>query len=312
MSVDEQRISEALNQYAEGVVMTTSDTDRMQRDLQSRLTRRRRRPGRLLVAAVVVLLVAAAVTGGLLWLRRPDPTVPVTPTPSGSLTGLWQDQNPANTNLIAIHADNTITEYISAQDVVEHLPNQPFSITYDSHRVQFDFTDSQGRPCRSVLAILAQSDGYLSQGAQTLTGPGCPAPTLPESTLVRLSPVSPATKDLIGTTQGPGQPVTDTVQINGVWLLEGTGVVLAVDEKALPSAYLLDDDGDIDTAPDAQGPITVQPDASITLKSSGCDTTLGRAEVRGTGTALSFTATVTADPCGRFAGHDVLTWVRVL
>ena len=311
MSLDERQIAEALSHYAEGVVMTTSDLDRMERNVRGRLGRRRPpRRTRIVIAAAAVLVLVAALAGGALWSRRPESSVPTSPTPGGSLTGLWKD--PLNPTLFAIHADNTITAYISAQDLVEHLPNKPFTITYDSHRVQLDFTDSQGQPCRSVLEIVAQSDGFLSQGAQTLTGPGCPAPTLPESTLIRLSPVSPAAKDVVATTQGSGQPVTDPVQIDGIWLLQGTGLVLAVDEKAGPPAYLLDDGGNIDATPDARGPITVQPDASITLQSSGCDTTLGRSEVRGTGTALSLTATVTTDPCGRFGGRGVLTWNRVL
>ena len=56
-------------------------------------------------------------------------------------------------------------------------------------------------------------------------------------------------------------PVIEPVQLNGVWLLRGTGLLLASDEVTNNGAdYLLDDDGDIDRAPDAQGRLAVGTD----------------------------------------------------
>ena len=93
MSVDEQQLQQALTTYGEGIEMTTSDVDRMQRDLHDRLGRGRRpRRSRIIVAAAAVFLLVAGVVGGTVWLRRAPTTAPAVPSgPSGWGTqdGLW-------------------------------------------------------------------------------------------------------------------------------------------------------------------------------------------------------------------------------
>jgi hypothetical protein len=314
MSIDERRVHEALTSYAEGVVMTSTDVDRMQRDLHRRL-REGRRPGgrRVLLAAAAAVLVVAAVVAGVWWVRKPAAPVPATPPPAGSLTGLWKFSNALATSLFVITDDNTATEYPNSVALLRRIAGDPVRVTNDGRTIGVEGRDAQGQLCRTEQAIVAQSDGFVAQGVQTLTGPGCPVSTQPESTLVRLSPASAATRDLPVSTEEPGMPVTDAVQLNGVWLLQGTGLVLAVDEKAGPAAYLMDNDGDIATAPDAQGAVSVEPNGQVVLAGSGCGTsTLGRAEVRGQGVQQSLTATAVADPCGLFDGRSTLVWIRVL
>ena len=77
--------------------------------------------------------------------------------------------------------------------------------------------------------------------------------------------------------------------------------------------YLLDDDGDIDRAPDAQGKLAVGADGLVTLTSPACaDTKLGHPVLHGTSVRSSLTMTVEDDPCNRFGGNTVLTWIKVL
>ena len=59
--------------------------------------------------------------------------------------------------------------------------------------------------------------------------------------------------------------------------------------------------------------LSATADGQITLSSSGCsDTLLTHATSSGDQTGNSLTATVESDPCNRFNGKTVLTWVKVL
>ncbi|HEY6743305.1 MAG TPA: hypothetical protein VI110_13175 [Lapillicoccus sp.] len=312
MSLD-QRLVDALATYADGVDMTSTDLDRMQEDLHRRLQPPHNRRWRLVAAVAAALVLIAAVAGGAWWLRKPATPVPATPRTIQSLSGLWKFTNPLTSNLFVIRADGTATEYLDAQAVVRHLAADPTRVTLDDQRIRVDFTDAQGRPCRTEQAIVAWSEGYVEQGVQTLTGPGCAQPTQPASTLIRLSPMSAATRDLPASDTEPAIPVTDPVQLDAVWLLRGTGLVLAVDERSGSPAYVMDDDGDIDSSPDGTGSVAIGPGGQVTLADPACgDTSLQRAELRGSGAAQTLTVTVAADPCGRFGGRTTLTWVRVL
>ena len=64
-------------------------------------------------------------------------------------------------------------------------------------------------------------------------------------------------------------PVTDPVQLDGLWLLRGTSLLLAVDQRGGPAAYVMDDDGDLQPAPDAEGRLSVAPNGVIVLDSAG-------------------------------------------
>lgn len=265
MTLDEPQVTGALSSYAEAVIMTSNDIDRMQHDLRGRLDQPRRPGGRLVLAVAAVLMLIAVIVGGAWWLQGPAAPVPATPQPLGSLTGLWKFSNPETSTLFVVRADNTARVYPNAQSLVRHLATEPETVTNDGRHIVVDFTDALGQPCRSTHAIVSQSDGFLAEGPQTLTGPGCSSPSPYGATITRLSPASAATRDLPTATEGPAMPVTDAVQLDGVWLLQGTGLVLAADEKAGPAAYLMDKDGDIDAAPDAQGAVSVRADGLIVL-----------------------------------------------
>jgi DNA-directed RNA polymerase specialized sigma24 family protein len=82
MSLDERQVIEAVSSYAEGVVMTSTDLDRMQHDLHRRLRQPHRPQARWVVAVAAALLLIAAIVGGAWWLRKP--AAPFPPTRQGS------------------------------------------------------------------------------------------------------------------------------------------------------------------------------------------------------------------------------------
>jgi hypothetical protein len=317
MSLDERRLSEALTKYGEGVVMSTSDVDRMQREFHDRIGRGNRAPRRrLILAAAAVLLLIVAVAAGAVWLRRPAPLVPAEPQGVGPLPSMALIVDATGfSNLFAMRPDHTATVFDYARAIVHPVPGGgTLGWRVDGNTMITDGADAQGRACRATGPWRAESDGLIVFDTAVLEGLGCTAASLPAATSTRLSPASEAGRNLSETGSDLALPVIEPVQLNGVWLLRGTGLLLASDEVTNNGAdYLLDDDGDIDRAPDAQGRLAVGTDGLVTLTSSSCaDTKLGHAVLHGTSVRSTLTMTVEADPCNRFYGSTVLTWIRVL
>ncbi|HEU4329709.1 MAG TPA: hypothetical protein VFR40_01240 [Lapillicoccus sp.] len=313
MSIDEVHITEALGRYANGVVMSSTDLDRMQDDLHRRLKPAPNRRWRLVGAVAAALLLIAAIAGGAWWLRKPADPVPVTPPSNGSLTGLWKFTNPLTSSVFVLRADGSVTDYPDATTLVRNLTNVSSRVIDEGQRIRVVFSDPQGRPCQSEAAVLERRDGFIAQGVQTLTGLGCFDTTQPASTITRLSPASEAARDLPATKEGPVTSITDPVQLNGVWLVEGTGVVVAMDERTGPAAFKLDDKGFVGAAPKGEGSISIGSNGDVALADTRCGTLqLQRPELRGQTVGQTLTTTMVADPCRWFEGRSVMTWVRVL
>jgi hypothetical protein len=317
MSLDERRLREALTTYAEGAVMTSSDVDRMQAELHDRIGNGNRAPRRrLILAAAAVLLLIVAVAAGTVWLRDPAPTVPADPQGLGVLPAINLTVDATGfSNLVAVRPDHTLTSFDNARALVHPVPGiPPVGWRVDGNMMVNDGVDPQGRACRVTGPWRAESDGVVVFDTAVLDGPGCTGTSLPPATSTRLSPASDAGRNLPETGSDPAVPVSDPVQLNGVWLLRGTGLLLASDEVTDNGAdYLLDDDGDIDRAADTQGRLAVGTDGLVTLTSPSCgDTKLGHVVLHGTSVGSSLTMTVEDDPCHRFGGNTVLTWIRVL
>jgi hypothetical protein len=296
--------------------MSTSDVDRMQRELQHRIGKGNRVPRRrFILAAAAVLLLIVAVTAGTLWLRRPAPTVPAAPQGLGALPAIILNVDPGGPILTAVRPDHTLTNLSNARDIV-HPVAGGWTVGWrvDGNMMITDAVDPQGRACRATGPWRTESDGVILYDTAVLEGPGCTGTSLPPSTSTRLSPTSDAGRNLTETGSDQAVPVTDPVQLNGVWLLKGTSLLLASDEVTNNGAdYLLDGNGDIDRAPDAQGRLVLGSDGLVTLTSSSCrDTKLGHPVLHGTSARSSLTTTVEDDPCNRFGGSTVLTWIRVL
>lgn len=315
MTVNVRRLGEALTSYADGLEVTTFDLVEKQHELQARVTngpRRRRRP--VLLAAAVIVLLAAAAAAGMLWRQREDTTVPASPPRAGSLTGLWRYSDQPGGTLFEVGSDGTLTEHGTVTTLLRGAGDQQHRISDDGQRIVVVSTDPgdppgrEGRTCRSQ-PILARTDGQFALGPATVNEAGCLDSTGADATLTR---ISPDPHDLSLATEGPVVTVTDPVQLDGLWVLQGTSMVFAVDEIGGPAVYLLDRDGDLQPAPDASGSLTVSPDGVIVLAGRGCaDTILRRAEVQGSGVGQVLTAVVDTDPCSRFPGHHAQIWTRV-
>jgi hypothetical protein len=316
MTVDERRLAESLATYANGVEMTTSDVERMQRDLHGRLGRSPRpsRRNQLLVAAAVLILVAA-VAAGTVWLRRSEPTIPAAPQGLGPLPAITLDEDATGSNLVATRPDGTQSRLVAERDIV-HPSSNGWSLRWriEGSTLVRDGVSPEGQACRGTVPWSSESDGVIRYQTTVLEGPGCPSISEPPALSTRLSPSSEAGRRLTPKS-GTGQSVTDVTQLNGVWLLQGTGQLLAVDRTAGADVadYFLDDDGDIDVAPDVRGIVAVGANERIILTSTGCaETVLDNARATGVETRSALTVTVMSDPCNRFGGATVLTWVKVL
>jgi hypothetical protein len=323
MSLD-QRIVDALATYADGVDMTSTDLDRMQHDLHRRLGQPHRPRRRLVLAAAAAVLLIAAVAAGALWLRQPDTSVPAN---GGSGTvppaGIYLLDNGTGRSVAAIRADGTERDFAGAQFLVSSpLPVPVSQWRVDGENFVFESRNEQGQPCRNTARIQVQPAGRVLFDTGTLVGPGCPGGSFPAFTATRLSPDSEAGRAISPSADQPVSPVTAPVQLEGIWLVEGSGIVVGVVENHDDAQYVLDGGGKVDRTPEARGILRATADSRVILTSPGCgDTVLDRANVRGalqqanpSGGAfgISLTATVTEDPCNRFGGRGVVTWIRVL
>jgi hypothetical protein len=240
---------------------------------------------RLILAAAAVLLLIVAVAAGTLWLRRPAPTVPAAPQGLGASPGITLVVDAGGSNLTAVRPDHTLPNYPSARDIVHPVAGGwTLGWRVDGNTMITDGVDPQGLACRATGPWRAESEGVIVYDTAVLEGPGCTGTSLPPATSTRLSPASDTGRNLTETGSDLALPVIDPVQLNGVWLLRGTGLLLASDEVTNNGGgYLLDDDGDIDRAPDAQGKLTVSPDGLVTLTSPVCaDAKLGHPVLHGT------------------------------
>ncbi len=316
MTVDERTVRDSLATYANGVVVTVSDVDRLHTDLHDRLGTRRPMRRRRLPIVAVLLLVIVIVAAATLWLRRPEPAIPANPQGFGPMPAITLDVDATGSNLTGWNPDQTWRNLFNPAEIV-HPPQRP-SLTWQLQPTILDlyFVDGQGQTCHAAKPWKAQSAGVVSFDSGPMVGPVCDAPESRPMISTWVSPASEAGRKLVPDTSRPTQPVTQAAQVDGVWLLQGTGLLLAFDDvpgATAGSDYVLDDDGDIDTAPDVRGTLSVAAGGQIRMTSSGCDDTLfGNAMTNGVDRLSMLTVRVIADPCQRFGSGTVLTWIRVL
>jgi hypothetical protein len=319
--------------------MTSSDVVRMHQDLQRRLGQvppdqqqsprqsdrpsveaRRRRRWVAAVAAVAAVAVAAAVVGAL-WVRRPPPPRPAGPTLSEEIVGVWWHSNSSLS--VVFHADGTARFFTDPEGVLipagTYWSGTPDVISARaSYRISGDtlgmsMQDSSAHACDYTFTTNRPRDGQADLTPVSQVGPGCVTDALSSPfTMVRISPASPAGLNLNIPADSVMAPVTGTARLYGVWLLKGTGTVLAVAAPDISAAvpYRIDHDGTIDTSTDNSG-LTVPTAGQVVLKStdpSTCGDTILRNATAG---ANTFTATVATDPCNQFAGQTSLRWLRI-
>lgn len=312
MSPDGTRVTRELTRYAEGVDVSTAQVERMYRELRDRLSRRRRSAARVAVAAAAVLVLVAGGLGGLWWLRRPGP-LPADTDVLGTLPALILQQDQDGRVLIVVHADGTLFDFSFPRRLVQMTPETPrrwYQVGADFVTVE---TLPDGLTCRATARRHDATGGRAVLDPAVLVGAGCSRSTAPPITLTRLSPVSTAADRLTPTDEGTPEPVRDPVQTTGVWLLEGTGLLLAVSLQVGPGDdYVLGEGAGIDRTPAARGTLAAGPDGRLTLADATCADTVVDSVTLHRSVPDRLTARVAADPCNRFAGRSSLTWIRLL
>ena len=336
MSIDGSQVRDGLTTYVKGLGMTSSDVDRMHQNLQARLdhdqadrkpkhqlqlgpdagARRRRR----WVAGIAAVAVAAAVVGAI-WVRRPQPPPrPAGPALSEEIIGVWRGNAGIS---MTFRADGTERFFTIPEGLLftwgAFGPNERLLTDTGRYRVNEDtlaMSMLEGTPqaCEYTFTAATQQEGEVDLTPVSQVGPGCsPGQALAQPfRIVRISPASPAGLALTAQPDANVTPVTSTNDLHGVWLLQGTGVVLVVNSSYGNAVdYRIDQKGTIDTAADNAGSITIPKIGQIQLKSldppTCADTTLTDAAAGD----FSFTATVLTDPCNRFAGQKTLHWLRI-
>jgi hypothetical protein len=214
-------------------------------------------------------------------------------------------------------------EIFSADGTVRGIDNpttlmNPATFTSDPYRIDHNTliitAADNGNTCTKTTTIHRLADGLLTFDPQTLTGT-CPYPAWPTQRLTRLSPASAAGQALRAAADSPGVPVTDSISLEGIWLLAGTGQLLAYAEKS-GSHYQLDSEGHLGTTPADHGTLTVKDSGAVILTSytSSCrqDTSWANATVHGIAPQVVLHATVTNDPCHHFYAHTDITMIQIL
>jgi hypothetical protein len=303
--------------------MTDQDVERML--VQFRGRNRRRRTPRFIAVAAAAVLVLVAVLGAVAWMRRNPAPVPTTPIPASGDVGVWKGTDAAFPYIMVLRADGTVQTFSLSNGLLSRTSVGGSSFVPDDtsagrHRVIGDTMEltnvlSPDRACSYGFVGKWVADGQAQLTQTSQTGSGCGlVPPPPPFTMVRVSPASTAGRAYSATATGDVSVVGGTRDLEGAWLLRGTGVVLSIgwtlpDYTRVP--YVIDHKGTIDTTADDSGIITVPTNGRIVLTSANpvaCPPAIMQ-----TASASDFvmTARVEADPCHLFAGQTSLTWTRL-
>lgn len=285
MSVDERQVRDGLNAYVKELGMTSSDVERMHQDLQARLVEGQpsRRPTdrpsrqRQWVAAVMTLAVAAAVVGAL-WVRRPDPPpAPVGMSLAEQLGGVWLGVG--DPRLVTVfHADGTVLSFSDAEGLLHPglytLPpgfiGSATRYRVNGNTLVLTTPDGNGRSCDFTFTGRSQGDGQVELTREGQVAPSCDAGAASSpSTIVRISPASPAGLAHTVAADSTMSEVSTTNPLHGTWLLKGTGLILVVGVTGSAPAvdYRIDRTGTIDSAADDDGTLKVLKVGQVVLQS---------------------------------------------
>jgi hypothetical protein len=326
LTIDERQVRAAFRAGRDALAFTDDDVDRLQADLHQRIradrhgSRRTRRASLRpwMVAAAVLALVAIV---GVVAVTGTSPPRPAEGVPSGSVVGVWKGTDTAYPFIVVLRADGSLQSYSLSNGLLDKSSVSGSTFTADvgngryrviGGQVEIMNAEDPGRDCEYGFTGQWIADGQLRLIQASQAGTDCGSP-LPPVNLIRVSPASQAGAAYSAAATSPLYPVAGTNQLDGAWLLRGTGVILAIG-WTLPSAgvpYSLDQKGTIDTAADDHGLITVPAPGRIVLTSaqpSPCATTVLKAASAGD---YALTARVEADRCHRFAEQTDLTFTRL-
>ena len=105
--------------------------------------------------------------------------------------------------------------------------------------------------------------------------------------LTRLSPASPAGQSLDMPPMTDATPLRDVADVGGVWLMQGSGMLLAIEAgDPARATYRLDDKGALARDPIDQGTVTLDRRGALTLSSDSRKTADGCTDPNGPGVTM--------------------------
>lgn len=257
MTLQDRDLERAIASLADEVVLEAADVDAAFTDFTDRSARasRRRRGQRLAAACAAAALLLGGATA--YWAvaergthHRPPPVPAATPSVISpeEMVGVW-----TGLGLWTFYADGT-GGYSNNANTLE----TPFHYTLKGNKLgvrdatgcDFSFRLTGYRQSRQLTGDVLEFCGN----------------TAPPVSLVRLSPASPAGTEIPMFSMTGATPVRRVAQVGGVWIMPGTGMLLAIDGSR--GTYALDDRGNLARNPRDSGTVTVSSDGTVTLTSS--------------------------------------------
>jgi hypothetical protein len=233
------------------------------------------------------------------------------------LAGAWFSREKSGDPRVALFiftAAGSARKQQDARSVFNPATNPPAPYTFDGRTlvVRGGFL---GEGCVAPSTVHLLGAGQFDIDDTAISGPGCQTPSHADAArFTRLSPRSPASDSVWPPTPGPGQPVTDPVQLTGIWWEQGSAELLAFDDSS-GSQYVIDGDGKIDSTPAHHGSLAITVTAGMTLSDMGpsCSgsTTLEHLTTEGTSPSATIQGSITTDPCQVFRGQSQITLRQV-
>ena len=299
MTIDDQDIERALTALADDGYPTSTNIDPAYDEFVARTSRagQRRRTTRWAVAAGIAAILGI---GGFLAFRQGvegdgrDRLQPATPTASTTqlissedLVGTW-----------SVDADWLYSGFpwlwtFNADGSASGSPNANTAENAWGYTLTGNRIDARDRPagCTYAWQVSRFDEGVLA--FEVLNHCGNQGPGI---TLTRLSPASPAGSAIAMPPMTDAAPLRDVADVGGVWLMQGTGMLLAIEARdPARVTYRLDDQGALAGDPIDQGTVSLDARGTLALVSANPPAD-GCSDPRGPG--IHFTEVVVTEAPG--------------
>ena len=290
MTIDDRDIQRALITLADDGYPLGADVERAYQEFQARASRaeQRKRATNLAIAAGVAGILGV---GGLLAYQRAGDTAnedrlqPATPTTSTTqlasqqdLLGIWAvDADWINGGFPWLWTFNADGSGSSSP----HADTAQDAWAYTLSGNKIGVQDRVGG-CRYSYTVKQFDAGALDLGVVNHCGN-----TGPEIYLTRLSPASPAGMSLDMPSMTDATPLRDVADVGGVWLMQGSGMLLAIEaDNPARVTYRLDDKGALARDPLDQGTVELDGRAGLTLSSDSPQPAEGCTDPKGPGATM--------------------------